>query len=271
MTGEGDLIMDISTEKWYQAIPERRSRRSFDGRNLKPEDLELLHKACRELRPFPEVRAVLVENSPGEVFKGVAGNYGKVTGAPSFIAFIGNMADRHVNEKLGYLGEEIILEAAALGVGTCWVGGYYRPEVAGPAAGLRDGEQVLAVTPIGYAIDKLSWQEKTMTGFGRSHRRKPLSELVSGLDQNAWPVWALAALEAARLAPSAVNRQPWRFLVEDDAITVSVDGPDNFHIPKRLDCGIAMLHLELGMRAAGFSSSWVFLETPQVARIKQEG
>ena len=74
-------------------------------------------------------------------------------------------------------------------------------------------------------------------------------------------------IEAARLAPSARNRQPWRFRVQDSSIVVTEDGkPSLPGISKRLDCGIAMLHLELGARAAGTSGSWKLLNSPDVAR-----
>ena len=56
------------------------------------------------------------------------------------------------------------------------------------------------------------------------------------------------------MAPSAVNRQSLRFKVAEDNITVAVDSiKDSFGIAKRLDCGIAMLHLELGAMAGGVS------------------
>jgi len=77
------------------------------------------------------------------------------------------------------------------------------------------------------------------------------------------------AVEAARLAPSAVNRQPWRFAIQGDSIVVGADSDkDAGRISKRLDCGIAMLRLELGALAAGVRGRWEFLPHPQVARFK---
>jgi hypothetical protein len=67
--------------------------------------------------------------------------------------------------------------------------------------GTRPSEKVVAVTPVGYAAGRWSAEEKLMTGFGRNHRRKPLAELATGLDQSYWPNWVKVALEAARLAP----------------------------------------------------------------------
>jgi nitroreductase len=212
------------------------------------------------------VRAVLVTATPEEVFRGFIGSYGKIKGPPAFVAFIGRHDDPHMQEKVGFLGEGVILEATALGLGTCWVGGFFRPEAAASLAGAYADEQVPAVTPIGYVGEEWSLEEKAMAGFGMSHRRKPLSELVGGLAEEDWPEWVRPALDAARLAPSAVNRQPWRFRVGEGTITVSVDDlRDSYGISKRLDCGIAMLHIEVASRVHGMAGSWRFLDPPEVA------
>ena len=110
-----------------------------------------------------------------------------------------------------------------------------------------------------------------MTGFGLTHRRRPLSGLVSGLRESEWPRWVKLALEAARLAPSAVNRQPWRFNVEPNSITVSVNTVGReYGLSKRLCCGIAMLHIEVAALTCGTKGSWKFLEPPLVARFESE-
>lgn len=261
--------MDIPFTQWYTAIEKRRSRRQFVPRSLEPELQERMGVVCEKFRPFPETRAVLVNQSPDRVFKGLLGHYGKIKGATAFIAFIGNMDSPTVQEKLGYMGEGIILEATSLGLSTCWVGGFFKPEVVTPLAGVVKNEKVLAVTPIGYPREDWSLEEKLMTGFGRNHQRKPLPDLIVGALNPQCPPWIKTALEAARLAPSAVNRQPWRFTVSADSITVSVDNPnDTYNISKRLDCGIAMLHFELATLFHGSRGTWEFLNAPKVACCK---
>jgi hypothetical protein len=172
-------------------------------------------------------------------------------------------------EEVGYTGEGIILEATALGLNTCWVAGFFRPEIASSLVEIRSNERILAVTPVGYARQFESLEERLMTGFGRTHRRLPLSKLVSGWDRAEWPEWVRVSLESARLAPSAVNRQPWGFEVANNSITVLVrtTGPE-FNVSKRLDCGIAMLHIEVAASSHGYKGEWEFLQSPQVARFK---
>ena len=260
--------MDISFSKWHAAIEKRRSRRRFDpSLPLTPETLAALEKVCNQFTPYPSARSRLVTESSESVFKGVIGGYGKVKGTHTFIAFIGDMDEPFVQEKVGYTGEAIILEATALGLNTCWVAGFFRPEIVTSLIEVTEKEQVLAITPVGYAREQESWEEKLMSRFGRSHNRLPLSKLVRGLPKEQWPNWVSVSLEAARLAPSAVNRQPWGFNVNDDNITVFIrtSGPE-FNVSKRLDCGIAMLHLEVAAVNSGCKGEWEFLPSPQVAK-----
>lgn len=263
--------MEIPCARWHAAIPPRRSRRQYDSTPLRPDELSRLREVCREFRPFPSARADLVTESPDRILKGAVGPYGKVKGAPALIAFTANMEAPHVQEKLGYTGEAIVLEATAMGLATCWVGGFFRPKVAASVVGIARNEKVLAVTPVGRAVERPTREEVLMTGLGRNHRRKPLAELASGLERERWPRWIESALEAARIAPSAINRQPWRFHVEPDSVTVSVGGAGiDFGISKRLDCGIAMLHIEVAALDCGVRGTWDFLESPQVARFTVE-
>ena len=92
--------MDIPFSRWYPIIETRRSRRSFETRPLEAGDLTHLQSICSDFVPFPYSRSVLVTASPENVFKGAVGPYGKIRGAPAFIAFIGNMENPNVQEQL---------------------------------------------------------------------------------------------------------------------------------------------------------------------------
>ena len=256
--------MDLPVERWYAAIFKRHSRRIYLAKVPEEDQLARLDQVCREFTPFPEARSELVRRPPETVFKGLIGHYGRVSGAPAYIAFIGRMNSPQVQEATGYTGEGIILEATALGFSTCWVGGFFSPATVRSQIDVRQGEKVLSVTPVGYSPLEKTGQEKIMAGLVRSRSRKPLAKLVAG--EIAVP-WMTKALEAARLAPSAQNRQPWRFRIEKDGIIIEADRSiSTTTISKRLDCGIAMLHFELGAMAAGVSGNWESLPSPEVAR-----
>jgi nitroreductase len=262
--------MKIPFSRWYPVISSRRSRRQYDiSMPVSENILKGLRLVCEEFRPFHGVRAELITKSAEDVFKGVIGTYGKVKGAMAAIVFIGDITDEHIQEKTGYTGEGIILEATALGLATCWVGGFFKPEAVASVIKIEKNERILAVTPVGYPVEQETAEEKIMTGFGRTHLRKPLASMVTGLMEKDWQEWVKAALEAARLAPSAINRQPWGFHIEPEAITISVRtaGPD-FNVSKRLDCGIAMLHIEVAAMSSGVTGKWEFLDNHKVAIFK---
>jgi len=68
-------------------------------------------------------------------------------------------------------------------------------------------------------------------------------------------------VETARLAPSAINRQPWRFRLDGDSLVIAQDNAfETPKVTKRLDCGIAMLHAHLGAVAEGVVGAWTDLE-----------
>lgn len=259
--------MEIPSTKWHQAINQRRSRRQFVPKPLESNLLGHMNSICNDFRPFPDARAVFVTDKLETVFKGAIGPYGKVKDAPAFIAFIGNTENLNVQEHVGYTGEGVILEAESMNLATCWVAGFFRRKAVEALIPISKNERVMAITPIGYAAKRQSLEERLMSGFGLSHRRKKLSELVTGLDESEWPNWIKISLEAARLAPSAVNRQPWRFYIESNSITVSVNAMKReYGISKRLCCGIAMLHIETAALNYEKKGNWEFLNQPQVAK-----
>ena len=255
--------MDINSSKWYPAIYTRRSRRSYKPNPIDSQLLNNINGFCEHFSPFTNTRAVLVSQQVDKAFRGIIGP----SGAPAFIAFVGNVSDNHVQEKIGYVGEAVVLEATSLELSTCWVGGFLRKDIIEELVDADSSEEVFGLTPIGYAKERTSVKESIMTGFGWTHRRKLLSKLISGLPEKDWPGWTRGVLEAARLAPSAMNRQPWKFHIGMDSITISTNetGHD-FNLSKRLDCGIAMLHLEVAALAQGINGTWELLDTPQVAR-----
>ena len=133
---------------------------------------------------------------------------------------------------------------------------------------LTRGERIYAVSPVGYADSARSATEATMEAFAGAHNRRPIAELAPSIrGPVAWPEWAVAAVETARLAPSAVNRQPWRFRFEDGGLTVAKDSFfETPKVAKRLDIGIAMLHVELAALAHGIEGAWTDLAGMDVAR-----
>lgn len=251
-------------DQLYRAIFTRHSVRTYDRTPLRPGNRTAIQEACYMPSAFGGgARVVLLEQGAERVFAGLI-----MRGVPAFLAMVGDHAAPHVEETLGYLGEYVILMATSLGLGTCWVSGTYRPDEAAKLIGLGPSERLYAVSPLGYQSEA-GLVEKLFKAAARSASRKRLPRLLTAasLPLEEGPSWARSALEAARLAPSAVNRQPWRFTIGPDSVTVSLDAPDTGTkaAAKRMDCGMALLHLELGALAAGVAGEWRILQTPNVA------
>ena len=252
--------------EWLAAVARRMSRRAFDGQPADAGLLDAMDACCRGFRPYPDARAVLVRAPEVDVFTGILGSYGKVTGSPHLLVFIADERGPFADQHIGFTGEGVVLEATRLGLDTCWIGGFFSADKVRRVIDLAEGERVYSVSPLGYASQSASATEKAMRGMAGAKKRKCIEELAPGIG-GAWPGWAVAAVETARLAPSASNRQPWRFRLEDRGLVVTKDSA--FEMPKvtkRLDCGIAMLHAELGALASDMLGVWTDLTGADVAR-----
>lgn len=238
--------MSYTMERWYSATGQRFSMRKFGGA---PEeaDMRALEETARMLSG-DGVRLSLGEDA--RVFKSIFLGGGKVKGTPCFAALI---YKDDAMLRCGYIGESFILECTALGLGSCWLGASYKKSAAAEHIKLAKDERIAAVIAFGKPGEAY---------VGRP--RKTLAALT-GLSQAELielPEWQQLALSCARLAPSAVNGQPWEFRVEDNRISV-VRTSGNFGFGK-LDQGIAMLHVELGAAHSGMSGSWAITEDAAV-------
>jgi hypothetical protein len=251
--------------RWYDAIATRISRRRFDGRPVGAEDLEQLKAAATSLEQRTGVRTIIGEDPTGSVFTGVAGSYGKITGAPTVALFVGSEDSRL---HAGYAGEAFLLEATRLGLDTCWVAGSFDRKRSADLVRLQAGEVVLAVTPIGYGSTRTGSGERALQAFVKARSRKPIEQIAPGMHDRVWPAWAVTAAEAARRAPSGGNAQPWRFSFDEQGLVLS--SADNPYWTAEFDFGIAMLHVELGAAHEGVRGRWIALEPPAVARFEPQ-
>ena len=248
---------------WYDAIPARVSRRRYDGRPVAAAEWAEL-TALAERLSASGVRITLVCRDAEELFYGIIGGYGKIVGSPCAAIF---SAPEGCDLELGYVGEAFVLAATGLGLDTCWVAGNFHRKKAADHVPLAAGEHVRAVTPVGYGLARPDTEERVITTYVRARTRLDTEKIAPGVA--GWPEWAQSAVEAARLAPSGGNKQPWRFSFEGDGeagVLVLTDHPARFYWTHRMDCGIAMLHAELGAFHAGTVGAWRTAADHVVAR-----
>ena len=196
------------------------------------------------------------------------GTYGVIRGASLYL--LGAVSDNAGGmEDLGYCMERVILEATALGLGTCWLAGTFRRGSFARKMGLAKGELLPAISPIGYAADNKRVIEKLMKRGARSKQRKPWNQLFFTADSRT-PLTEEGAgsyrdaLEAVRLGPSATNRQPWRIIKDREGrfhLYLQENRLYNRALGKiliqNIDMGIAMCHFALVAREKGVTGRWV--------------
>lgn len=207
-------------------IKNRISHRRFLTQPLTPGERDSLEKLIEHCNRRSGLHISLVCNRP-EPFTG------HLTNARNYLVFAGQAGDVHLEEKCGYFGEQIILAATAMGLGSCWIGGTYERNVC--LGHLIKGERLVCVAAIGHAAGCFSPHVP--------HRStKTIQALSSGVDEA--PEWFTEALTAVQLAPSAMNRQDVCFeLLPNGSVRGAATNNETFSM---VDLGIAKLHFELG-------------------------
>ncbi len=155
---------------------------------------------------------------------------------------------------------------------TCWIGGFFDRKEVSSEVETEEDEEILAITPVGEAKDSLTITERLAKLASGSKKRKSLSELCDEDFSDKAKRWAKRSVKLARLAPSAMNRQPWRFEFEGKKLKLtSAIQKKKQSVSPYLDCGIALLHLLVGASCEGIEVVLEYGEPPEVATIRSKG
>lgn len=265
--------VNIPYQRWEKSIEDRTSRRRYHSQPIDREEREALENSVRELRKeFPLSRVVIKQRGFSEISKKIIGSKGPVTGASSYAIIIGrNLEDEYKSTiQSGVVGEGLILEATHLGLNTCWMGAFFDMKKVSSEVEMEDEEEVIAITPLGEAKDSPPITEKLVRAAIGSHRRKPLLELCGADFFSKAQNWMKTSVELARLTPSTMNRQPWRFDVEGDKLILrSAIKTRKYGVYPYLDCGIALFHLLVGAGVEGVNVDVEYGEAPVVAFLRE--
>jgi hypothetical protein len=217
-----------------EAIEERHSVRHYLRKPIADEAVEALRRKIAECNEQGGLHMQLVLNEP----KGFSGlfAYGSFSGVENYVVVVCRKSG-DVDEAVGYYGEQVVLLAQQLGLGTCWAGLSYRK--IGGAFTLAEGERVACMIAIGYPDDP-----------GRKLRRKSVEDVSNA--SAATPDWFRRGVEAALKAPTAVNQQKFRFEYSEAGGKPTVSANRLFSLVgyTKIDLGIAKLHFEI---ASGYS------------------
>ena len=222
-----------------EAIEARHSVRKYKDESLPEEILAVLRNKVWEVNQEAGLHVQLVTDEP-KAFSGLI-CYGTFSGVTNYFVMAGKKGD-DLDEKIGYWGEQLVLLAQTLGLNTCWAGVSYS-KIPGTYV-LEDDEKIALYIALGYGQTQ-----------GKAHKVKPAKEISNASDLT--PKWFNRGVEAALLAPTAVNQQ--KFYIEflgfrDYSRVPKVTARPLFSMVgySKIDLGIVKYHFELGAGKENF-------------------
>ena len=176
-----------------EAIVARHSVRKYIDKEIPADIITALQDKIAECNKVGNLNIQLVLNET-RAFTGML-SYGSFSGVKNYLVMVGKKGD-NLDERVGYYGEQLVLLAQTLGLNTCWVGLSYRkvPE----AYHVGNDEKLACMIAIGYGETQ-----------GVSHKIKTVEDVSNASDIT--PSWFKKGVEAALLAPTAVNQQKFSF------------------------------------------------------------
>ena len=167
----------------------------------------------------------------------------------------------------GYSFECFVLYAQSLGLGTVWLGGTMNRPAFEKAMELEENEIMPCASPVGYVAKKMSIREGMMRKAIKADERLAFEELFydqtidTPLRKEYAGYWE-EPLEMVRLAPSAVNKQPWRAIVEAERVHFYLKRSKGFEKQSSLDMqlidmGIALCHFALAAKESNLKIAFV--------------
>jgi nitroreductase len=215
----------MDDEILYNSIFKRRSVRKFDTDPLEEITVVSIRAFISTLRPMlPGIRTD-VQLLVGEVVKGMF----KVS-APYHIAFYSEEKEGHL-ANAGFMLQQLDLFFNANGIGCCWQG------MQKPSNKVDTDLELVILLGFGRPAEPL---DRNRTDF----KRAPLSDItdIKGEDE---------LLEAARLAPSAMNKQSWFFTKDRNRVDVFYERSMMLDKFNQINSGIALFHLFLAAKHQG--------------------
>ncbi len=250
-----------------ELINERTSIRSYEEEDIEKEKLEKLKAFIEDINKEAKIKArfTLTENSDGSKGGKKLGTYGVISGVDTFIVGILDKDEKDAVE-FGYLFEKIILFATDLELGTCWLGGTFNKSAFEGNFDLDANEFIPIVSPVGKGKENAGLIARVMEIGSGSDKRKPWDELffegksLEPMDETMAGKYEIP-LEAVRLGPSAVNKQPWRVVKDGNDFHFYLVRSRGYKVAaydlQKNDIGIAKCHFELTARELGLEGSWI--------------
>ena len=252
-------------------IEKRKSVRMYKEDIVSEEKIDQIKTFIKTITsPFENYFRIEIFNLNDEITGEDFGSYGIIKGAKLYIGIAVKKED-FAYENLGFVFEKLVLFLTSIGLGTCWFGGNLKGSSFEKAMNLNDGEIFPIMSPVGYGFDVYTFTEKFIKFAIGSNKRKDFSKLFFEEDFNSSIKMDInspyvEALEMVRVAPSAINLQPWRVLKIGKRFHFYTINPkkktDSFYI-QRIDMGIALAHFLMTLEEKGITGNFI-KEKPSV-------
>lgn len=233
-------------EHWLfmnRAIEARHSVRQYKDMPLSDAQKRLLKDLISGCNAEGQLHMQLITDEP-KAFKSLLSKVMHFKNVTNYIALVGSAADSALEEKCGYYGERIVLNAQNMGMSTCWVGATYK-RIPNTIA-VDESERLVLLIAIGYAANPgKPHKSKTLESFCRFETTAEGG--VQSLSEA--PAWFQMGVRAAALAPTAVNQQKFFFTLNGSEVRAETEKGTFSNV----DLGIAKLHFEEG---AGKAAPW---------------
>lgn len=217
-----------------EAIKVRHSVRQYLDKPIEAEKIEAIQACIDRCNREGGIHLQLVTNEPKAFRKGVDWpKYGKFGNVENYIAVVAPKG-RSGDVTAGYYGEKVVLLVQTLGLNSCWVGLTFKKVKQAYSVGV--GEELKAVISKGYGA---------VQGVQHPQKKTIADAAVNKSSAASFPDWFVNGVEAALLAPTAVNQQKFEFVLHDDN---RVEAVAKFSLIgyAHLDLGIAKYHFEVG-------------------------
>lgn len=222
--------------------------RTYDGRALGAEVMRQIERIMAEARkPFGGKVDMTIAGVDQAEFS--PSTYGLIRGARSWM-LLGYGDDEKSCLSAGYAMEQVVLQAQAMGLSTCWIAGTFRGSRFSSVASFGQETPLKVVIPIGWAATRRGVVERVFRAVAGSDKRIDASKLF--VDKSGQPLDKgnkfYEALMLMRLAPSSVNSQPWRAVAYSDRVDFFTTKTDALGY---VNMGIGMSHFAVGCEAKG--------------------
>ena len=274
--------------KYYELAIKRKSTRDFKDKKVDAQTLNQIKDyagQCKRLLPGLPAEWKVLEGNPGNL-SGTAGYSGFMIEAPSYLLLLSGQEDGAL-ENAGYMGEDMVLKLTELDLDSCWIT-ITDPALLKQRLHLDTELEPLALIAFGYGkpeggtrLDIKSPASVHMKQ--RNGQIAPKLYLEDAVFGGAWGQksdladWEpdsdlYRAFIAACCSPSVLNRQPYRFILDHDVVSL-VLLEDEMTSPEhaKLNAGIVMLHFaEVLSQNTGHPGRWQ-LGTPEKSYELPEG